>query len=109
MYANRTASVARGHHQRGQGSARCRAAAGDIASPDRALGGLPTDLRKDACPTCLACTDPRLDAMAGATVSGADAAACPTCGQTSLEFGLLMAIEEILSDLHGLARLDAEL
>ncbi len=109
MYANRTASVARGRHQRGLGSTRSRAAAGDIASPDRELGGLPTELRQDACPTCLACTDPRLDALAGVTASGANAATCPTCGQTSLEFGLLVAIEEILGDLQGLARVDAAL
>ncbi len=107
MDADQIATLPRNRTLRGQRTARARSSA-DALSPDRLIGALPTSA-DDACPTCQACHDARLNDLPGATHPGVDAATCPTCGQTSLEFGLLLALDEIIGELHGLARLDAAL
>lgn len=67
------------------------------------------------CPTCLVGDDveepvhpPRCDHLdAGATPDsvGVPPALCPTCGVTSLEWGLAVAMDQELADVLGLDRL----
>lgn len=68
------------------------------------LPSLPAELM--ACPTCQACTHAGVDAMAGAEHPGVTPATCPTCGITSIEYGLVLAIDAVLGDMGGLERLD---
>ncbi|MCA0436180.1 MAG: hypothetical protein M9891_01310 [Austwickia sp.] len=61
------------------------------------------------CPTCLAAPQGILDPLPGATHPGVRPAACPTCGVTSIEFGLVVAIDDVLGEMVGLDRLAAAL
>lgn len=58
------------------------------------------------CPTCLAADDAALDCLAGAEHPGVAPATCPTCGVTSIEYGLTLALDATLAELKGLERLD---
>lgn len=62
-----------------------------------------------ACPTCLSATEPSLDALPDAAHPGVRAAQCPTCGVSSIEYGLVLAIDAVLADMGGLERLDRAL
>ena len=92
MDADHIATMPRNRTLRGQRSARARSSVDALRSPDRMFGALPIPA-DDTCPTCQACHDPRLNDLPGATHPGVEDATCPTCGQTSLEFGLRLALD----------------
>ncbi|QQS02347.1 MAG: hypothetical protein IPK37_08590 [Austwickia sp.] len=62
-----------------------------------------------ACPTCQAAGDSAIDVLPGASHPGVRPAQCPTCGVTSIEFGLVLAIDDVLVEMTGLDRLDKAL
>lgn len=76
--------------------------------PARTAGG-PAQQAHATCPTCLAATESCLDVLPGATHPGVRAAQCPTCGVTSIEYGLVLAIDAVLVDMTGLERVAAAL
>lgn len=81
-----------------------------VEVPTRSTVVVVADLVADgACPVCLACTDPAVAELPGDEHPGVAPATCPECGRTSLEYGLTVAMNDVLGSLSGLARLDAAL
>lgn len=69
----------------------------------------PLQAKDAACPTCLAADGDVLDVLPGAAHPGVLPARCPTCGVTSIEYGLVGAIDDVLVEMTGLDRLGREL
>ncbi|MBW3084056.1 hypothetical protein KEM60_00239 [Austwickia sp. TVS 96-490-7B] len=63
----------------------------------------------DHCPTCSAANSTALDVAEGDSYPGVAAAICPTCGVSSIEYGLTLAIDATLREMAGLERLDEAL
>lgn len=98
----RSATIARPTTAHGRAATRPAVAGGaPVAATASALAASAT------CPTCLAAGAACLDALPGAAHPGVLPAQCPTCGVTSIEYGLVIAIDNVLLDMHGLDRLDA--
>lgn len=104
MDAHSVSSRTKAHHSRRCTTAR-RAAWTELpqaATFAQAPGGM--------CSTCFAADESDLDGLPGAAHHPQVAPApCPTCGVTSIEYGLTRAIDAALAEMTGLDRLDAAL
>lgn len=61
------------------------------------------------CSTCLAADESVLDRLAGAEHPCVARATCPTCGVSSIEYGLTLSLDAALAEMTGLDRLDGAL
>lgn len=57
------------------------------------------------CPTCAAAPDLVTDEYSASVIP----ATCPTCGQTSVEYGMIAEMDALLSAMNGLDALSAAL
>lgn len=101
MDAHTSATISRTGATHGRRSATARATFVAEAPAASFFAPLPDAL----CPTCLA----EAEGSGGDTHPGVLPATCPTCGVTSLEYGLTLAIDATLADMAGLQRLDEAL
>lgn len=99
-----SATISRSTTEHGRRSSAARSALSRDVPAAASMGEL---AHAANCPTCLAAGTAALDALPGAQHPGVLPAQCPTCGVTSVEYGLLVAIDAVLADMSGLALLDA--
>ncbi|GAB78673.1 hypothetical protein SAMN05421595_2327 [Austwickia chelonae] len=106
MDANASATLSRSTHRRRTAATTCRQ--NTTQNQQLAVNALES-MPASTCPTCLAATTPALDALPGSTHPGVTAQTCPTCGDASIEYGLMTAIDTIVNQLNGLDRLEQAL
>lgn len=80
------------------------ATAGASAGHDSTVVGQELRAYLDVCPTCLGWEDPQASEAERLPAPGRQA--CPTCGLYSVEWDLVVAMDEQLDRLHRWERLD---